>query len=147
MQGVIAPNGLLVDVWGMYPGRRHDEHMVFDSGVNTRMRDCQAGNILQYKIMGDKAYSVRSHIGSPLVGNNICDKDNSHNYEFLLSETKKNARLNELLESPLTTIDSDEHKGNKSAINIEASEVFHRLCCRHLATNFPGPGIGEVCGA
>eukprot|EP00752_Nemacystus_decipiens_P009445 g8444.t1 len=79
MQGVIAPNGLLVDVWGMYPGRRHDEHMVFDSGVNTRMRDCQAGNVLQYKIMGDKAYSVRSHIGSPFVGNNISPQQRAFN--------------------------------------------------------------------
>lgn len=79
MQGVIGPNGLLLDIWGMYAGRRHDEFFVNDSGVNTRMRDCQEGNVVQYKIMGDKAYSVRSHIGSPFVGSNVSAEQRAFN--------------------------------------------------------------------
>lgn len=70
-QGVVAPNGILTDLSGPYPGRRHDEYMVTASQVNERMRDCQAGNLLQYKLMGDKAYTVRSHIGRPFVGNDL----------------------------------------------------------------------------
>ena len=50
-------------------------------------------------------------------------------------------------ESPLTIIYSDEHKGLKASIEKEASAVIHRLCIKHLASNFPGPGIGEVCSA
>ncbi|CAB1114729.1 unnamed protein product [Ectocarpus sp. CCAP 1310/34] len=79
-----------------------------------------------------------------LVAFVICDKENSTNYEFLFSEMKKNVHLKAPLESPLTTIYSDENNGIKSAIEIEASDIIHRLCCKHLANNFPGPGIGEV---
>ncbi|CAM9773773.1 unnamed protein product, partial [Ectocarpus sp. 12 AP-2014] len=70
-QGVVAPNGILTDLSGPYPGRRHDEYMMTASQVTDRMRDCQAGNLLQYKLMGDKAYTVRSHIGRPFVGNDL----------------------------------------------------------------------------
>lgn len=77
----------------------------------------------------------------------ICDKENASNYAFLLSQMKKNAYLKELLESQLTLIYSDEHKGISAAINKEASEAIQRLCLKHLANNFPGPGIGEVCSA
>ena len=74
----------------------------------------------------------------------ICDKENGSNYSFLLSEMKKNPHLKKLLEDPLTTLYTDEHKGSKAAIQREAKPVIHRLCLKHLAGNFPGPGIGEV---
>lgn len=79
LQGVVAPNGLLVDVSGLYPGRRHDDHIVGDSRLNERMRESQDGNVFQYKIMGDKAYSVRSHIGSPFVGNDLTPPQRAFN--------------------------------------------------------------------
>eukprot|EP00752_Nemacystus_decipiens_P013035 g11532.t1 len=74
----------------------------------------------------------------------ICDKENAANYSFLLSEMKKNPHLKKLLEDPLTTLYTDEHKGSKAAIQREAEPVIHRLCLKHLAGNFPGPGIGET---
>ena len=74
----------------------------------------------------------------------ICDKENASNYSFLLSEMKKNPHLKTLLEDPLTTLYTDEHRGSKAAIQREAKPVIHRLCLKHLAGNFPGPGIGEV---
>ena len=77
----------------------------------------------------------------------VCDKENASNYAFLLSQMKKNAHLKELLESPLTIMYSDEHKGIKAGVEKEASAVIQRLCIKHLASNFPGPGIGEVCSA
>lgn len=77
----------------------------------------------------------------------ICDKENASNYAFLLSEMKKNSHLKELLQSPLTTIYSDEHKGIKAGIRQEAKDVIHRLCFKHLVANLPGPGVGEVCSA
>lgn len=74
----------------------------------------------------------------------VCDKENAANYSFLLSEMKKNPHLKELLEDPLTILYTDEHKGSKAAIEREAKPTIHRLCLKHLAGNFPGPGIGEV---
>eukprot|EP00752_Nemacystus_decipiens_P002471 g2327.t1 len=73
----------------------------------------------------------------------MCDKENAANYSFLLSEMK-NPHLKKLLEDPLKTLYTDEHKGSKAAIQREAEPVIHRLCLKHLAGNFPGPGIGEA---
>ena len=40
-QGVTGPNGIILDVNGPHPGRRHDQFMLIESGINERMKNVQ----------------------------------------------------------------------------------------------------------
>ncbi|CAM9718435.1 unnamed protein product, partial [Phaeothamnion confervicola] len=61
-QGVMNPNGIVSDMYGSVVGRRHESHLLARSNLNNRMATAQAGNPRQYKIYGDAAYPMLSHI-------------------------------------------------------------------------------------
>lgn len=71
------------------PWPHHDEFMVTDSRINERMRDAQLGRLRQHKLVGDKGYAVRSHIGQPFVGSNLSPQQRAFN--LILSKLRVSA--------------------------------------------------------
>ena len=61
-QGLMLPNGIIADLYGPYPGRRHDSFLLGDSMLNDRLQLWQQNEPVQYKVYGDSAYPVQSHI-------------------------------------------------------------------------------------
>ena len=70
-QGTILPTGIIADLYGPYSGRRNDAFLVTNSELNNRLAAAQAGRPVQYKIYGDAAYSITSHISRGYRGANV----------------------------------------------------------------------------
>ena len=70
-QGTMLPNGIIADLYGPYSGRRNDAFLVTNSELNNRLAAAQAGRPVQYKIYGDAAYSITSHISRGYGGVNV----------------------------------------------------------------------------
>ena len=60
-QVTTAIDGMIIDVFGGFPGSRHDSYMFDSSLFNTRFEHCQIGNIIQYKSYMDKGYRTDTH--------------------------------------------------------------------------------------
>lgn len=73
----------------------------------------------------------------------VCDKENADNYTWLYKMMKKNAEMKVLLDSPKTTIFTDQHLSHAPAINYEAGNCQWRFCLRHIISNLTQK-VGEV---
>ena len=65
-QSVVAPNGLIANLFGPVEGRRHDNGMLGDSGLLHKLQQHAHGpngNILC--IYGDPAYPLRQQLMGP----------------------------------------------------------------------------------
>ena len=60
-QGTSAPDGMIVDLFGPIPGRRHDQAVDDMSRLNERLAAVQEGNALQFKTYLDKGYINKTH--------------------------------------------------------------------------------------
>ncbi len=61
-QVTTAPDGMIVDLFGGFPGSRHDAHILVSSQLNRRLHDIQVGRPTQYKSYMDKGYYNDSHL-------------------------------------------------------------------------------------
>lgn len=79
-QGVILPNGIIGDLHGPEVGRRHDAFLMRQSTLNARLAQAQVGHAVQYKVFGDAAYAIMSHVKRGWTGmlNNQQRLDNMH---------------------------------------------------------------------
>ena len=64
-QSVMAPNGLIVDLFGPIEGRRHDSALLHESRLLERL-DCP--KFRNYSIYGDPAYPLRPQLIVPYKG-------------------------------------------------------------------------------
>lgn len=78
-QVVMLPNGLLADVHGPFPGRRHDAFLLRESALNARLAAAQAGAAAQCKVYGDAAYPILSHISRGFRGANLTPQQSADN--------------------------------------------------------------------
>jgi len=60
-QATTAMDGMIVDLFGGYPGSRHDSYICNRSLLNQRIRQSQLGNQIQYKTYMDKGYVSDTH--------------------------------------------------------------------------------------
>ena len=60
-QTVDMPNDMTFHMWPAESGRRGDLFTLGESGINSRIRDCQPAGV-QYAIYGDSIYPVMSHL-------------------------------------------------------------------------------------
>ena len=71
-QSVIAPNGLIADLFGPVEGRRHDSGMLAISNLLPRLQaHSHRVNGGPLCIYGDPTYPLRVHLQAPFRGNNI----------------------------------------------------------------------------
>ncbi|CAM9982781.1 unnamed protein product [Discosporangium mesarthrocarpum] len=70
-QGIMLPNGMFLDVCGPFSGRRHDAYLLGECQMNERLGAVQVGSPIQYKVYGDAAYPVLSHVDPVFRGANL----------------------------------------------------------------------------
>ena len=68
LQSVTTPNGLIAHMFGPIEGRRHDAHMLRESGLLDKLRPLTRPNGDPYVLYGDPAYGVSRNIISPFRG-------------------------------------------------------------------------------
>ncbi|CAN0407158.1 unnamed protein product [Discosporangium mesarthrocarpum] len=61
IQGVVLPNGIIVDLRGPVVKRCHDSYII-RSSLNARLREEEVGNPVQYHSFCDTAYAVLSYV-------------------------------------------------------------------------------------
>ncbi|CAB3981116.1 Hypothetical predicted protein [Paramuricea clavata] len=67
-QSLIAPNGLIVNLFGPIEGRRHDAFMLGVSGLLPQLERITKPNGEPYVIYGDPAYGISTHVIPPFRG-------------------------------------------------------------------------------
>ncbi|XP_055349054.1 uncharacterized protein LOC129595944 [Paramacrobiotus metropolitanus] len=78
-QSLVAPDGLIVNMYGPCEGRRHDMYMLGASKLRHRLR---LRNLIwgkDYCIFGDKGYSISAEVQSPYKGGNISEAEIAFN--------------------------------------------------------------------
>jgi hypothetical protein len=55
-------DGMVVDLFGGFPGSRHDSHIFRSSMLNSRMSEAQVDRNVQYKCYMDKGYYTDTHV-------------------------------------------------------------------------------------
>ena len=68
LQSVTTPNGLIAHMYGPIEGRRHDAHMMQESGILDKLRPLTCSNGDPFVLYGDPAYGVSRNIISPFRG-------------------------------------------------------------------------------
>ena len=68
-QSVVAPNGLIANLYGPVEGKRHDSGMLMDSGLLNQLQQYSFGqNQRPLCIYGDPAYPLRVHLQAGFKG-------------------------------------------------------------------------------
>ncbi|CAM9181472.1 unnamed protein product, partial [Pylaiella littoralis] len=80
-QSVVFADGML-EIWGPEMGRRNDALLLSRSGLNGRLAAVQAGNPVQFKVYGDAAYPVSSHVDRGFRGANLTVAQKTYNREL-----------------------------------------------------------------
>lgn len=78
-QSVVFPNGMIGDLHGPQPGRRHDAFLLRKSGLNSRLASLQEGYEFQGRVYGDAAYPMLSHVDRGFRGANLTDAQKAYN--------------------------------------------------------------------
>ena len=81
-QSLVLPNGMIGDMWGPAPGRRHDSYLLRKSQLNTRLVALQEGKPFQGKVYGDAAYAILSHVDRGYRGANLTNAQKAYNTEL-----------------------------------------------------------------
>ena len=64
-QSVLCPDGLLVNLKGAYPGRRHDSGILRMLGLYEELEQCARFEGRNYVIYGDQGYGLRELLIRP----------------------------------------------------------------------------------
>lgn len=65
-QSVLCPDGIIVSLFGAYPGRRHDAGILRESNLYAQLQECCTFNDGTYFVLyGDPAYGVQQLLLSP----------------------------------------------------------------------------------
>ena len=69
-QGVVAPNGLFIDLFGPVPGRHNDLHLAAQSAIVRRLRSLFRNAVVNmaYRCMGDSIYHLSTSIVRSIQG-------------------------------------------------------------------------------
>ena len=71
-QSVVAPNGLIANLYGPVEGKKHDSGMLADSNLLTQLQQHSfSPNRQPLCIYGDPAYPLRIHLQGPFRGANL----------------------------------------------------------------------------
>lgn len=61
VQGIVAPEGIIVDFYSPMTGRRHDSHVPVSSRFNERLANAQVGRDIKNKYYTDRGYYTTNH--------------------------------------------------------------------------------------
>ena len=80
-QSVSSPCGLIVDLYGPVPGRRHDMHLLRESRIVERLREVNVHGTV-YRVYGDPAYPITDVILRAFRGLHLTPVQREINREF-----------------------------------------------------------------
>ena len=79
-QSVVAPNGLIANLYGPGEGKKHDSGMLADSNLLTQLQQHSfSPNRQPLCIYGDPAYPLRIHLQGPFKGANLTPLQRDYN--------------------------------------------------------------------
>jgi nuclease HARBI1 len=79
-QSIVVPNGLMANLYGPIPGRRHDSHMLNESDVLTSWHHKMSRlNPPHYCFYGDSGYPLEQNLITPYFGNRISQSEHEFN--------------------------------------------------------------------
>ena len=79
-QSVVAPNGLIANLYGPVEGKKHDSGMLADSNLLTQLQQHSfSPNRQPLCIYGDPAYPLRIHLQGPFKGANLTPLQRDYN--------------------------------------------------------------------
>ena len=79
-QSVVAPNGLIANLFGPVEGRRHDSGMLAMSGLLPMLENhCVSPTGQPLCVYGDPAYPLRVHLQGPFKGNALTPQQQQYN--------------------------------------------------------------------
>ena len=78
-QSVVAPNGLIANLYGPIAGRRHDAFMLSVSNLQSKLTAITMQDGSPYVIYGDPAYGVSRTILAPYRGSHLTQQQESFN--------------------------------------------------------------------
>lgn len=76
-QSTVIPSGLIANLHGPEPGRRHDSFMLARSNLLQRLEDHL--NAPDLYIYGDSGYPLKRHLITPYIGSNLTDEQREFN--------------------------------------------------------------------
>ena len=79
IQSVVAPNGLIVHMYGPIEGKQHDAFMLTASGLSDKLSQFNQSKGLPYVIYGDPAYGVSRNILAPYRGAHLSLQEQEFN--------------------------------------------------------------------
>jgi hypothetical protein len=85
-QSVIAPDGLIVDLYGPIAGSRHDSYMLAESGLLPKLRELMPEGEAIYSIFGDPAYPQSAYLLGSFT-NTIANSDEAE-WNTVLSKVR-----------------------------------------------------------
>ena len=89
-QSVVAPNGLIVNLFGPIEGRRHESAMLAQSGLLPELQQhSHTPNGRTLCIYGDPAYPLRIHLQAPFRGPGLQPNKEAFNPDCLNKFTMK----------------------------------------------------------
>ena len=79
-QSVVAPNGLIANMFGPVEGKRHDSGMLAQSNLLNQLQTWSfSQNNQPLCIYGDPAYPLRIHLQGPFKGANLTNNEKAYN--------------------------------------------------------------------
>ena len=81
-QSIIAPNGLIANMYGPFVGRRHDSAMLEASNVRMDLQNLQDDNGRLVCIYGDPAYPLSPELMAPFPTVNLQQEEAHFNYQM-----------------------------------------------------------------
>ena len=91
-QSLVTPNGLIANLFGPLPGRRHDAGMLRESGLLGHLEAECNFNGRPLPIYGDKGYPFRPHLMRPFPGRQLTEDQVRKNY--IMSTVRQSVEWN-----------------------------------------------------
>ncbi|OXA47007.1 putative nuclease HARBI1 [Folsomia candida] len=76
-QSVVTPNGMVANLYGPIPGRRHDSYMLHESGLLDKLAVHLGGQ--EMYLYGDSGYPLHRSLITPHIGNQLSDQQKLFN--------------------------------------------------------------------
>lgn len=87
-QSVVCPDGIVINLKGAYPGRRHDAGMLRESGLYEELEQFATFGNRNYVIYGDKGYGLRQLLLRPYTEHEIVGHPERQQFNTTMSSLR-----------------------------------------------------------
>ena len=84
-QSIVAPNGIIANLFGPIEGRRHDSFMLAESKILPELEAKNVGEVEPFCVYGDPAYPLRPELQAPFKGSRLTIHQHDFNKRMSMS--------------------------------------------------------------